>query len=133
MSDVIPAGTQHGSHGFAVALVHLAAVGFDKNFRHQEPGLPKINDITSVRVLMFLRNAPRMADVMTDEPGFLTPRIVMQVCTASHTTATPSGLSSSLMMSAIWLVIRSWTCGRRANASTTRAIFEMPTICPLGM
>src|ERR1017187_4749178 len=60
----------------------------------------------SARVLMFLRNAPGSADVITEAPGFFTPRMVMQVCTASHTTATPSGLSSSLMISAIWLISR---------------------------
>ena len=65
-------------------------------------------------------------------PGFFTPRMVMQVCTASQTTATPCGLSSSSIMSAIWLVIRSCTCGRRANASTTRASLEMPTIFAVG-
>ena len=49
------------------------------------------------------------------EPGFLTPRMVMQVCVASMMTAAPLASSFSISRSAIWLVSRSCTCGRRAK------------------
>ena len=47
-------------------------------------------------------------------PGFFTPRIDMQRCSASMTTSTPRGRSTSAMASAICVVIRSWTWRRRA-------------------
>src|SRR5262245_56268989 len=75
--------------GFRIALVHLAAVGFDENFFHRYACLLNINAMISVRLVTLSLNAPRMAEVTTDDPGFFTPRNVMQVCTASSTTATP--------------------------------------------
>src|SRR5262245_22759197 len=43
------------------------------------------------------RNAPRKCDVMVSAPGFCTPRMDMQVCSASMSTATPRGLRISSM------------------------------------
>ena len=48
-----------------------------------------------------------IALVTMTEPGFLTPRIVMQVCSASIITPQPCAWSLSMSMSAIWLVRRS--------------------------
>ena len=47
-------------------------------------------------------------------PGALTPRRVMQLCSASMTTPTPCGCSTSWMARAISAVIFSWICSRRA-------------------
>src|SRR3989304_1508412 len=69
-----------------------------------------------------------MADVTSVVPGFWTPRIVMHRCSASITTATPSGESPSMMASAIWPVSRSCSCGRRARISTARAILLAPAV-----
>ena len=52
-----------------------------------------------------------MAEVMHSEPGFRMPRIVMHVCSASITTATPLTCNSSTSRLAICSVMRSWTCG----------------------
>ena len=57
---------------------------------------------------------PRTAEVMVVEPCFLMPRMDMQVCSHSTTTMTPLASSEEYSWSAIWLVRRSWTCGRRA-------------------
>ena len=47
-------------------------------------------------------------------PGLRTPRIDMHRCSASMTTITPLGWSVRSISSAIWVVSRSWTWGRRA-------------------
>ena len=60
-------------------------------------------------------------------PGLRTPRIVMQECVASITTATPLASSSSTSRLAIVSVIRSCTCGRCETTSTTRASLLSPT------
>ena len=65
--------------------------------------------MNSARVWMFSRNAPSRVLVTMDTPCLWTPRVVMQWCTASITTATPSGFSALLMHSAIWAVIFSCT------------------------
>jgi hypothetical protein len=57
---------------------------------------------------------PRTAEVTVREPCFLMPRIDMHVCSHSTTTMTPLASSESNSWSAIWLVKRSCTCGRRA-------------------
>ena len=46
--------------------------------------------------------------------AFLTPRIDMHRCSASTTTITPRGSRNSIRASAIWVVSRSCTWGRRA-------------------
>ena len=61
-----------------------------------------------------MRNRPRTAEVTVSVPGFFTPRIDMHRCSACTTTSTPRGPSAFSMASAIWVVIRSWTCRRRA-------------------
>ena len=57
---------------------------------------------------------PLTADVTVFEPGFRTPRMVMQRCSASITTITPRASRSSTIASATWVVSRSWTWGRLA-------------------
>ena len=52
--------------------------------------------------------------VMVDEPGFSTPRTDMHICSASSITATPRGFKISSMAVAIWEVMCSWVCSRRA-------------------
>ena len=75
-----------------------------------------------------MRNRPRTAEVTVTEPGFLIPRIVMHRCSASITTKTPRGDSARSSASAISVVSRSWTYGRFASRSTTRAILDRPVI-----
>ena len=62
------------------------------------------------------------------DPGFRTPRAVMQRCSASMTTPTPRAPSTRSMHSAICVVRRSCTCGRFAKISTARASLESPTM-----
>ncbi len=50
--------------------------------------------IASARVAALVLNWPRTADVMVSDPGFLTPRIDMQKCSASIITSTPVGRSA---------------------------------------
>ncbi len=69
-----------------------------------------------------------MAEVTALEFCFSTPRISMHMCSASITTATPRGCSTSLIVWAIWVVSRSCTWSRRLNISTSRGIFDSPTI-----
>ena len=52
-----------------------------------------------------------MAEVIIIVPGFCAPRIVRQRCSASMTTAAPSGERPCMSVSAIWLVRRSCICG----------------------
>ena len=84
------------------------------------------------RVRGSLRHIPRMADVTMTVPDFLTPRQVIQVWTASMTTATPLAASFSIRISATCDVSRSCTCGLLAKASTTRASLLIPTTLPSG-
>lgn len=67
----------------------------------------RIRDMASARVLEFLRNAPRRADVIVVDPGFCMPRMFMHMCSASRTTITPLGCRVSNKVSAIWEVRRS--------------------------
>src|SRR5262245_30866028 len=60
-----------------------------------------ISDMTSAREERFDLNSPRTALVIARLPGFLIPRIVMQVCVASSTTTTPLAFSSAARRSAI--------------------------------
>ena len=63
---------------------------------------------------------------------FSTPRIIMQRCFASTTTATPAGCRAFISASAIWMVRCSWICRRRAKTSTIRATLESPITLPFG-
>ena len=74
-----------------------------------------------------------MALVTAHEFCFSTPRIDMQRCVASITTATPIGAILSRIVSAICLVSRSCTCSRRLNTSTSRGILLSPITLVLGM
>ena len=89
--------------------------------------------MNSSRVAWWSRKTPNIALVATKEFCFSTPRMRMQRCSPSTTTATPSGLSTSMRSWAICFVMRSWTWRRREYTSTIRASFEMPTILPFGM
>ena len=84
------------------------------------------------RVRASLRNEPSILLVIMDTPRLWMPRVVMHSCAASITTPTPRGCSTSLMQRAISAVIFSCTWKRRANTSTTRASFEMPTTFVVG-
>ena len=66
------------------------------------PCFPYINDKISDRLAGFSLKMPRRALVTMMLPGFLAPRIVMQVCVASMMHAAPMGFSSSISASAIW-------------------------------
>ena len=57
------------------------------------------------------RSCPRTADVTVVAPGLRMPRIDMHRCSHSITTMTPRGSRMRISASAIWVVIRSWTCG----------------------
>ncbi len=68
----------------------------------------QMNVLDSELVASLLRSAgmelvddPRLADVTITEPGFFMPLMVMQLCEASSTTATPSGCRLVIMKSAI--------------------------------
>ena len=80
-------------------------------------------------------SCPRTALVTVREPGLRIPRIVMHRCSHSKTAITPRGLSNRTIESATCVVSRSWTCGRRAKTSTSRASLDSPVIRPssLGM
>ena len=65
--------------------------------------------------------------VTVSAPGLRTPRMVMQWCSASMTTATPLGWSTRWMASATWTVSFSWIWSRREYRSTTRASLLSPT------
>src|SRR5690606_30265635 len=81
----------------------------------------------------FLWNSPSNAEVVVIEFCFCTPRIIMQRCCASITTATPRGLRVSLIAFMISTVRRSCTWSLLAYTSTTRASLLRPVIHPLGM
>ena len=86
--------------------------------------------IASARVAAWWM-VPRTAEVTVLAPGSRTPRIVMQRCSASITTRA-AGLRISISASAIWVVSRSCTCGRRAKTSTSRASLDSPVMWPAG-
>ncbi len=94
----------------------------------------RMSDIASARVAMFSRKMPRTTEVTVTAPGFLTPRMVMQRCSASMTTMTPFGRSALTIVSAMLVVRRSWTWSFLARTSTTRASLLMPvTRAPSGI
>ena len=81
----------------------------------------------SARVRAFVSKLPSSAVVRIRAFACFAPRIATQRCSASIRTPTPCGSISSSSSAAICRVIRSCTCRRRANASTTRGILESPT------
>src|ERR1035437_9114617 len=64
--------------------------------------------MASARGAEAVRHWPRTAEVIVKVPGFLTPRMDMQRCSASTTTSTPLGASARSTASAIFGVIRPW-------------------------
>ena len=92
-----------------------------------------IRCMNSCRVFSFLRKAPVNSDVVVTEFCFWIPRMDMQRCWASMTTATPMGFRTSCRQSLICEVSRSCSWSRRAKHSTTLGILLSPTIVPLGM
>src|SRR5690606_16326804 len=87
----------------------------------------------SLRVAALLRNWPSITEVTIEEFCFSTPRIIMHMCWASMTTATPAAPVTFSMASAICRVRFSWICRRRAYMSTMRATLDRPSTLPLGM
>src|ERR1051326_7713397 len=61
----------------------------------------------SFRVFWLSLKAPNIELVTATEFCFSTPRMIMQRCCASITTATPRGWILALIVSAIWVVNRS--------------------------
>src|SRR5262249_54776818 len=124
-------GARHGSADAA------ACAGDDGNAADEpqmmSPPRDLISSMNSARVSAFSRNAPSIAEVTAFEFCFSTPRMSMHMCSASITTATPRGWSTSSMVWAIWVVRRSCTWSRRLNISTSRGIFDSPTIFRDGM
>ena len=82
---------QHNSppHAKATSVGLSCTVGQANRDRPGYRRSPYINVISSARVEDFVRKQPFMAEVTQTEPGLRTPRMVMQVCTASITTPTP--------------------------------------------
>ena len=76
---------------------------------------------------------PLIAEVTQMLPGLRTPRIVMQECVASITTATPFTSSSSTSRSAICFGHPLLHLRPLRNTSTTRASLLRPTTLPFGM
>lgn len=96
--------------------------------------LPLFNKLrNSSLVFALLRMHPSIQLVDVELPAFSTPRITMQRCELSITTATPCGLSTSEMASATCFVSRSWTWRRRENISARRASLERPMTLRSGM
>ena len=95
-----------------------------------KPEVGKLVEETGARAAS-VAEAASGAEVVVLAPGFRIPRIAMHRCSASTTTIAPRGSSLRISASAIWLVRRSWTCGRLAYMSTTRANFDKPVTLPL--
>ena len=84
----------------------------------------------SMRVRALSRKTPSIALVTANRVLLLARRAsTCRGACASHTTATPSGSMLRRTVSAIWLVMRSWICSRRANTSTSRGILLSPMTC----
>src|ERR1700712_3841026 len=79
------------------------------------------------------RNMPVKRLVNVIAPCLATPRTDMQVCSASSITCKPPGLRISSIAAAIWAVICSWVCRRRAKISVSRASFDSPTTRSTGV
>src|SRR5690606_19224933 len=77
-------------------------------------------------------NSPVKASVIAREEARRSPRMVMQLCSASRITAAPRAPSSSRMLSAISRASVSWRMRRWECTSTNRASREKPTIFPAG-
>src|SRR5262249_15218746 len=122
-------------HERSVPAVHHAWPGAPYLPPHAARGGPPrkprcpVKLMASARVAGLSLNMPRTADVTVSEPGFFTPRMVMQRCSASMTTNT-CGVRMSTRASAISVVSRSCTWGRLANPSTIRASFDNPVMRP---
>src|SRR5699024_4469871 len=78
-------------------------------------------------------NTPLLASVTVWLPGFLIPRMVMHICSASIMTMAPFGCMCSISASAICPVSCSWICSLLANTSTVLASLLSPTTFPSGI
>src|SRR5271166_987215 len=78
------------------------------------------------------RKTPVNCVVTVETPSLRTPRIAMQVCSASIISATPRVASESSIAITIWAESASCVCRRRAKVSTIRASFDRPTTPSLG-
>jgi len=92
-----------------------------------------INVRNSSRVLASFLKQPSMALVTVGLFWLCAPRISMQRCLASITTATPRGLTLVLITSANCRVNRSWTWSRCEKALTSLGIFDRPMTFPFGI
>ncbi len=88
--------------------------------------------MNSSRVASF-SNAPLKSEVVVTEFCFCTPRIIMHMCWASMTTATPRGLSVFCIQFFMSFVSLSCTWSLLEKASTTRAILLSPVMYPFGI
>src|SRR5207237_3142951 len=107
----------HGDGQFEAG--HARPKGPDQRIRlrrgpggHTDAGAPRfplksIAERNSCRVSARSRNTPSMRLVTMVACDLWTPRVVMQVCVPSITTATPCGLSTRSMVLAISAVMRS--------------------------
>ncbi|MNT83720.1 hypothetical protein D3C72_2236290 [compost metagenome] len=86
----------------------------------------------SLRVAALSRNSPSITEVTIEEFCFSTPRIIMHMCCASMTTATPAAPVTLCTASATWRLRFSWICRRRAYISTMRATLDRPSTLPAG-
>src|SRR5690606_40221084 len=102
-------------------------------FYQAEDGIRDFH-VTGVQTcaLAISRNWPSITEVTIDEFCFSTPRIIMHMCWASITTATPQAPVTCWIASAISRVRFSWICRRRAYMSTIRATLDRPSTLPLG-
>ena len=91
----------------------------------------RIRDIASLRVAGS-RSWPRTAEVMVVRAGLADPAHGhAHVLALDDHDRRRAGSRISISESAIWVVSRSWTWGRRANTSTRRASLDRPVILPV--
>ena len=88
--------------------------------------------MNSSRVASF-SNAPLKSEVVVTEFCFCTPRIIIHMCCASITTATPRGKRVFWMQFFMSFINLSSTCSHLEKASTTRAILLSPVMYPFGI
>ena len=88
--------------------------------------------MNSSRVASF-SNAPLKSEVVVTEFCFCTPRIIMHMCWASMTTATPRGLSVFCIQFFMSFVSLSCTWSLLEKASTTRGDVSVRDIGHVGM
>src|SRR6266487_1686880 len=99
--------------GFGHAVILGAGGGLAGPWSYDRPARVK----NSARDRPSARSVPSIVEDTVVDPAACTPRSVMQVCSAWMTTPTPVGCNCSVSQSAICLVRRSCTWGRRVARS----------------